>query len=333
MALYNLVTFKQTLLQGLQVDPAIERLIILRDRLAGIKSQVPVLDQKYAEYIDSLVDHYTQLIDQAYAPMEQLPQHIASIDAEIRELTLRLFAGNYELEERYGDVDSVRTNRRIHISEELEQLIRQRIQLYTNWQYPSLEIGCRDGEWTQHLIAADPLYIMDRHREFINSTANKFTPEYRNRLRQYHLSDHNLTALPKNQMAFAFSWGYFNYVSFETIKQYLRQVFEVLRPGGVFMFSYNDGDTPAGAGMAENFAQTYLPKSLLIPLCESLGYEVVNDQSFSTNIFWLEIKKPGTLSTIKAHQVLGEIKLREDSITALTNLLPSSTITDTQENS
>jgi cyclopropane fatty-acyl-phospholipid synthase-like methyltransferase len=109
-------------------------------------------------------------------------------------------------------------------------------------------------------------------------------------------------------MAFVFSWGYFNYVSLDTMKQYLRQVFDLLRPGGVFMFSYNDGDTPAGAGMAENFAQTYMPKSMLVTLCESLGYNVSSTHIHSTNIHWIEITKPGVLETNKAHQVLGKIE-------------------------
>ena len=84
-----------------------------------------------------------------------------------------------------------------------------------------------------------------------------------------------------------------------------------MKPGGVFLFSYNDGDTPSGAGMAENFAQTYIPKSLLIPTCESLGFEIFKDAHYAPNISWIEVKKPGILHTIKAHQVLGEIKRRE----------------------
>jgi len=84
-----------------------------------------------------------------------------------------------------------------------------------------------------------------------------------------------------------------------------------MRPGGVFMFSYNDGDTPAGAGLAENFAQTYMPKSVLVPLCLSLGFEIVSEVHVDPNINWIEIKRPGKLKTIKAHQVLGEIMPRE----------------------
>jgi hypothetical protein len=86
-----------------------------------------------------------------------------------------------------------------------------------------------------------------------------------------------------------------------------------LRPGGVFLFSYNDGDTPNGMGMAENFGQSYLPKSLLIPTCQGVGLEVVAEYSPEANVHWLEVRKPGVLHTVKAHQVLGKIQRREDT--------------------
>jgi hypothetical protein len=74
------------------------------------------------------------------------------------------------------------------------------------------------------------------------------------------------------------------------------------------MFSYNDGDTIGGAGMAENFSQSYMPKSMLLPLCESLGFDIADTYYYESNISWAEIKKPGELHTVKAHQVLGKIQ-------------------------
>jgi SAM-dependent methyltransferase len=153
---------------------------------------------------------------------------------------------------------------------------------------------------------------MDQFPEFLESANSQFPGPYQNRLRKYPLKDHDLSALPQNQFGFVFSWGHFNYVSLDTITQVLKQLTGILRPGGVFMFSYNDGDTPAGAGMAENFAQTYIPKSLLVPTCLSLGYEVTKETFFDPNISWLEIKRPGELSTIKAHQAMGKITARTD---------------------
>jgi SAM-dependent methyltransferase len=308
MHLHDLVTLRKALVQNLVTDPVVSELFNLRTRLIAIKVQVPVLGEEYNKYIDDLVDQYDLLIDQVNLPVEELQNKLKIIDQQIGDLTHKLFAGNYELEEHYGSVDFIRNSRRIYVRTDVEDVIKQRILLYTSWKYPALEIGCRDGEWTQYMVASDPLYIMDRHTEFLDSTNSKFPTAYQQRLRKYPLINHDLSGLPANQMNFVFSWGYFNYVSLDTMKQYLRQVYTVLRPGGVFMFSYNDGDTPAGAGMAENFAQTYMPKSMLKPLCESLGFEISKEFDFEPNISWIEISKPGELKTVKAHQVMGEIK-------------------------
>lgn len=306
MALYDLVTLRKELKTVLDASVATTALLKLRNDVANIKIKVPVLEPEHDRYINELLYHYDQILGSINKPEDELSEHLKVINDQINEITQRLFAGNYELEERYGSVEHVRNNRRMHVREDIEDAIKQRLMLYTSWRYPTLEIGCRDGEWTQYLIASDPLYITDRHSEFLESTAGKFPTEYLKRLRRYPLSNHDLSILPQNQMGFVFSWGYFNYVSMDTMRQYLKQVFAVLRPGGIFMFSYNDGDTPAGAGMAENFAQTYMPKSMLIPLCEMLGFELVRDFDFEPNVSWLEIKKPGVLNTVKAHQVLGK---------------------------
>ena len=74
------------------------------------------------------------------------------------------------------------------------------------------------------------------------------------------------------------------------------------------LFTYNNCDIPAAAGYAENYFMSYVPKSMLIPLCESLGFEVVQTQDFEPAVSWIELKKPGTLTTVKASQALGEIK-------------------------
>ena len=274
MALYDLVSLRHALNNAMNADQTIQSLADLRESIARIKLQVPVLPPEHAEYIDQVVAEYDRIITEVVKPINDYQTRLELINRQIHAITHQLFTNNYELEERTGDVNAVRANRRINIGGDVEQDVKQRILLHTNWRYPSLEIGCRDGEWTQYMVAADPLYIVDRFPEFLDSTNGRFPEAYQNRLRKYPLNNHDLSALPHNQMAFVFSWGYFNYVSMDTMKQYLRQIFDILRPGGIFMFSYNDGDTTFGAGMAENFAQSYMPKSLLKPLAESMGYEI-----------------------------------------------------------
>jgi SAM-dependent methyltransferase len=233
---------------------------------------------------------------------------IDRINQAIAAESSKFFNYNYKIELKYDAIEEVRTVRVMPLSDEVQSIVLNKINLYTNWKYPALEIGCRDGEWTKYLVAADPLYIVDHFREFTESATRDFTEEYQRRIRTYLIQEHDMSALPQNQMGFIFCWNFLNYRSLDTVKEYLKEVKNLLRPGGVFMFSYNDGDRPGGAGMAEGFFMSYIPRSMLIPLCESLGYEIVADEARDRSVSWLEIRKPGTLETVKAHQVMGEIK-------------------------
>jgi SAM-dependent methyltransferase len=312
MALYDLVDLRQHLMTKSDTGPVVERLLDLRNNVLSIKTAVTLSAERSA-YIDRLVDYYDQAIEFINSADNGLDAELQSINDEIQQLTHNLFYNNYDLEDRqYNSAEFIRTHWMINVNSDVEKIIAQRIALHTDWKYPTLEIGCQDGHWTRHLVAADPLYIIDRHRDFLDSASRKFPEEYQRRLRQYHLVNHDMSMLPQNQMGFIFSWGYFNYVSMDTMKQYLQQAMSLLRPGGVFMFSYNDGDTPGGAGMAEKFVRSYMPRSFLVTLCQSLGFEIQAEAEHGPAISWLEIRRPGNLETIKAHQVLGEIKRRDN---------------------
>ena len=308
--LFDLVTLKKSLLASYDIQDAEDAVERLRLQIESIKAQVAVIQPEDEEYINELSRYYSELLVQLAVPLSGFKQKISDIDDRITTVSHKLFAGNYELEEKDGGIEFIRNYRRIQLSAEVEELVLQRIRLYTDWRYPSLEIGCRDGDWTEHLVASDPLYIFDKYQEFLDSTNSKFPGEYQRRLRKYKNIDYDFSMLPQNQFGFIFSWSHFNYVSLDTITQVLKGVKNLLRPGGVFLFSYNDGDTPEGAGLAEGFAQTYLPKSILIPTCEGLGFEIVQSFNELPNINWMEIRRPGTLTTVKAHQVMGKIERR-----------------------
>ena len=238
---------------------------------------------------------------------------IEKINQDIQQESQKFYTDNYSLELQVESeaVDNIRKVRVMTLSHTLKETIISRIQLHTNWRYPALEIGCRDGEWTGYMVAADPLYITDQYRDFLESTLSHFTPEYQQRLREYLVRDANFGALPQAQFAFVFCWNFLNYRSLDTIKEYVKSVRDLLRPGGVFMFSYNNGDRHEQAGYAEGHWMSYMPKSMLIPMCESLGLEILHSEDTrneGTAVSWIEIRKPGELATVKAHQVLGEIK-------------------------
>jgi SAM-dependent methyltransferase len=286
----------------------------LENRISAIANETPLTDMQTE--INQLTGDFARLHLDLQFSQSRFDLIVDKINQQIQIEAARLFTNNYELELRVEEeaLDIIRKVRVMDLSDSIQQEIHNRIQLNTNWKYPALEIGCRDGEWTKHIVAADPLYITDQYQDFLKSTTKDFTPEYQRRVRPYLVKDTNFDALPQGQFGFVFCWNFLNYRSLDTIKEYLKSVKELLRPGGVFMFSYNNGDLHECAGYAEGFWMTYMPKSMLIPMCESLGFELhhVRDvRGEGTTVSWIELRKHGELETVKAHQVLGEIKKRD----------------------
>lgn len=272
------------------------------------------LNEIYSVSITNLVNEYSTVIENLNSPRNQIQSIIDQCENEILQLSSKFFQTNYQFEISFKDdeflpqnIRNYRNWRSIQDDGELENDLRARISLYSKWKYPALEIGCRDGEWTKYLIASDPLYVSDLHQEFLQSSVKDFPGVYQGRVRKYLIKNYKIENLPRNQFGLIFSYNFFNYLSFDTIKQLLIQANDWLRPGGVMIFTYNNADTGAGAAYAESYFMTYVPKSMLLPLCESLGFEVVEARDYEPAMSFIEIKKSGTLYTIKESQAIGEI--------------------------
>jgi hypothetical protein len=50
-----------------------------------------------------------------------------------------------------------------------------------------------------------------------------------------------------------------------------------------------------------------MPESLLVKTCRDIGFEITCTSAAQETIHYIEIRKPGELKTVKAHQVLGKI--------------------------
>lgn len=304
MTLKQLVEFRERLKTTLDVTKIVEEITYLSRNLSYLDKN---LDDKYRSVLVQSIENYEQLVNDAEYYKANLEALFNDIQNDINTVSTGFFIANYDIESTVDQDANVRRGRKIYCPEEVLNVVVQRLEKYVDWKYPGLEIGLQEHEWTKRLVAFDPLYLVDPNATLIDDTLNEFTDEYRRRVRPYHLIDINLNSLPQNQIGFAFSWNYLNYKSLDTIKQWLQEVFKVLRPGGTFMFSYNNADTISGAGFAETNWMSYMPKTTLIPMCEMLGYEIIDSFDFDQSASWIEIRKPGQLQTVKAHQALGEI--------------------------
>jgi SAM-dependent methyltransferase len=307
MKLSALVALREHLLSVYNTSTITSGIDRITSELTGIRKSTK--DSDFANDVDNVADDLSRMHKSIQLNQERFDALIENINHRILSSSNKFFTDNYDVELSIDKRNRLGGIRPMEVSEEIREEILNRIRLYTDWKYPALEIGCGNGDWTQHLVAADPLYITDYEESITKLAIKDFTSEYQRRVRPYVIQDYHMQELPQGQFSFVFCWNYLNYCSLDTVKEYVKSVKDLLRPGGTFLFSYNDGDTEMGAGYAENYFMSYIPKSMLIPMCESLGLRVIYSNSGFSNIAlsWIEVQKPGELSTIKAHQVMGEI--------------------------
>jgi hypothetical protein len=108
-------------------------------------------------------------------------------------------------------------------------------------------------------------------------------------------------------------WELFNFLSLDLIKETISKVSNWLRPGGVLFASYSNCDLIETATTLKFNDISYCNPRIITQMAIDAGFEVslhdikTDNRNLPSYISWAELRKPGTLSTVKAHQALGEI--------------------------
>ena len=198
------------------------------------------------------------------------------------------------------------------LSDEFKNTINTRLNSYSSWHHAAMVIRPGSTELLDSLVSFDPLYVLDRTYDLLEPCVSHFPEQYQERLRQYTIDDvnkdHLLEKIPNNQFAMCVAYMYFNYKPLEVIKQYFNEIHEKLKPGGTIAFTFNDCDRIAGVKLAEQRFCCYTPGYLIKELARSIGFEITYEWfEESGPVTWLELKKPGVLTSIKGGQSLGKI--------------------------
>ena len=270
-------------------------------------------DYEFCDYLDDLRKDIKNANDIFDKKISEVPEIKRIIDQKISDMSSKYFAANYQMELALTE-EGERKTRAKAFSDHAKEVLSSRLKLYSDWHYPGLEIGPGVGVWTGDLVGNDPLYLIDIRQSYLDETIAMFTPEYQRRIRPYLIPEsddpEDLSILPQNQFGFVTSINVFEYFSFDKIRHYLEEVWNLLRPGGVFLFSYNNGERYQCAKLAENGTVSYIPKTMLVTFCETHGYEVIETFDLDNSVCWIELRKPGKLKTAKTHQAMGEIKFK-----------------------
>ena len=202
-------------------------------------------------------------------------------------------------------------SRNLNVLESVKNIIVSRIVSYADWHYPAAIIRPGREDFINHLVANDPLYLIDEHKDLLLPAMNKFNQQYQNRLRSYVIAESTgtniLDRLPDNQFSFFIAYNYFDYKPLDVIKIYLKEIFEKLRPGGTLAITFNDCDYAGAVSRVENCTGYYTPGRMIVEHCAKIGYKEIFKLANNESSTWVELQKPGSLSSLRGGQTLAKI--------------------------
>lgn len=308
--LYDLVEFRNYLIDQsdhLSLDESIQGKI---ESLEKTKRIFPSQD----DFCNKTINVFLSIKQQNQKVMENIVNKISMLDLEIDSVATSLF-DNDEYRNNFNEwqIQGPEFINNLIVSTELESAIISKITEYSDWHYPALQINPRNKKWIDSMVAADPLYLTHCNLTIVKEIIKSYPDLYQNRLRLYEIIDRDFSKLPQTQFSFVLCWDYFNYLSPDYVEKYIREVYNLLRPGGRFMFSYTNCDLAGSALRAESWACSYASARWIKKLCDKFGYEssdlkdFATGDAFNTHVSWAIFKKPGELVTVKRSQPMGQI--------------------------
>jgi SAM-dependent methyltransferase len=270
--------------------------------------------QSYCTNASAVTEKLKNLTTEFNSVDDELDLLKLQLDSAIRVSEKQLYLDTYKyyvLSENRETPQEIEDNKRLKISDDDRNLFLSRINLYAKWQYPGLIIRPGIENFIDLLVSYQPLYIADHNQELLTMATKKFNDIFQQRLRQYVIRDFTntpaLDALPDQQFGLCFVYGYFNFRPIEFITDYLEQLYTKLKAGGVLIFTFNDCDWPEAVKLAQHHGSTYVPGRTLKNAVRSIGYQIEFEHTTQGASTWLELKKPGTLTSLKAAPTLAKI--------------------------
>lgn len=286
--------------------------------------------QAHQEYTTRLVlsdielrDSYETALAQSYkATQQQIKNWDDTVAKVLQDLDSRIDALNHSFMTS-SELAYFRTRYDKHL--EVKDLncepddmvyIYERWGAYNDWRLPGLVLGCTNVDLIKSITALDPMYLVDTDHDRMNESVQQFTEKYRYRVRRYINSKNDLLAnLPRSQIGWAASWNYLNYLPWSEIRTLLDRMWQVLRPGGSFGFTYNNCDAWQNCLAFENgHTVSFVTGRMIKDYATVQGWQVTNAWSDGALVHWIELQKPGEISTIRGGQTLGRIHADPENV-------------------
>lgn len=290
--------------------------IDLKNNINNIKATMEVLEIDYNGARTRVNTHFDKLFEQLRFVENELNDFMDKLEQDLKDKDqayINLSQAIYESTEKDSAdyvLERAKTNTMMRDKDAFNYFI-DRMKPYIDWRFAGLHIRPGNGAITDWMKGCDPLYLVDHTKEHFKDVEEEFNPAYQNRLRYYTCEDaisDPLETLPKEQFGIIVVYDFFNYKTLDIVERYLRSCFDLLTGGGTLMFTFNNGDTNQGLIRTENNFACHQPARMIVDILNSIGYEILFTCDQYPDVSWMEVKKPGVLTTLRGGQTLAEIR-------------------------
>lgn len=272
---------------------------------------------EYHEHIDRIRSTYTDINQKNKEIIANIEEIINSIDNNISKiLETKAIVTNNTFKE--GIIRS-----HLIVNKTIKTVFDNKISKLSQVKYPGLQINSKFfsiddsdspdiNDWINYMVASDPLYLLGPIITNLEKTLLSYPEVYQKRVRLYELNDkRDLSILPQAQFNIIFCWDFFNYLSIEIIDFYLQHLMKLLKPGGTLLFTYNNCDLVDSAKLVDQDDASWTTPLLLEKIYSNHGFEliefndIISDDINISHVSWVELKRPGELTTSKISQSTG----------------------------
>lgn len=308
MKLSKLVNFRNEL-DKLSVMPTYRSSNVEIDKVIHLIGSSTITSNLADEFKSS----QAKISDTFSAFEQQLNELKRKINQQIEEEERPYFQESYRLydKEMIYETDEYILNRQMFISAESREFINARMSRYSTWKHAGMIIRPAREDFIKNMVMFDPLYLIDQTHELLTPCIAEFPLDYQRRLRPYTINERVdqliLGCIPNEQFGICLAYNYFNFKPLEVFKQYLTEIYTKLKPGGTLAFTFNDCDRDKAVMLTEQHFACYTPGRLIKELANTIGYKLEFEWHDNGPWTWLELRKPGELTSLRGGQTLAKV--------------------------
>ena len=252
--------------------------------------------------IDSALDNLQRISNDYNESLDKVDKKINELLRQQELIVLRRDYDTYSSREHTLDLVYERALR----DQDLIKQISADVGYHSDWRWAGVELNPSTGLLTNSMLACDPLYVYTGNITYTNNIRDRFNKFFAEKRLMFY---DDLDKLPRGQLGLATSINCYEFWPMDPIKDEMRKVYNILRPGGYFIFTYNDCEREASLDFlaGQEAYRSYNTRTLMKSMVEMLGFDIVTEKCYRAANSWMIVKKPGDLYSQKLSSPLVRI--------------------------